>query len=199
MSEKQKNWVGNQNSIYKTLGASGHVEEDREKNDYYATNPKTVNMLLRLETFNNNIWECACGEGHISKVLEDAGYQVYSSDLVYRGYGEGNKDFLHTNKVWEGDIITNPPFKHGQAFVEKALSIIPEGKKVAMFLKLQFLEGQKRKLFFKKTPPRTVWVSSSRLKCGKNGDFGGGSSAIAYCWFIWEKGFTGKTVIQWFN
>ena len=194
-----KNWVGNQNSIYKTLGASNHTEEDRQTNDYYATSPQAVDMLLTLETFNKKIWECACGEGHISKVLENAGYEVYSTDLVDRTYGIGNKDFLNTKQEWEGDIITNPPYKHAQEFVEKALSIIPEGNKVAMFLKLQFLEGKKRKLLFAKNPPRTVWVSSSRLKCGKNGEFGDGSSAVAYCWFVWEKGFVGDTVVRWFN
>ena len=37
-------------------------------------------------------------------------------------------------------------------------------------------------------------------KCGKNGDFeDGDSSAIAFAWFIWEKGFKGEPTIKWFN
>lgn len=199
-----KNWTGDKNSIYKTLGASNHCEEEREKNDYYATDPKAVNLLLELETFSKKILEPACGEGHISKVLKENNHIVLSTDLIDRGYNDnisGNTiDFLKgTICEWNGDIITNPPYRHALEFVQKALEIIPIGNKVAMFLKLQFLEGQKRKKLFLQNPPVRVWVSSSRLKCGKNGNFGGGSSAIAYCWFIWEKGYKGDTIIKWFN
>lgn len=53
-----------------------------------------------------------------------------------------------------------------------------------MFLKLQFLEGKKRKSFFLDNPPKTIYVSSSRLLCAKNADFqrmrDGGGSAVAY-------------------
>ena len=53
---------------------------------------------------------------------------------------------------------------------------------------------------FKNNPPRRVWVSSSRLKCAMNGDFDSmGSSATAYAWFVWEKGFKGSPEIRWFN
>lgn len=32
-----KDWAGNKNSIYKTLGASNHTDKEREVNDYYAS------------------------------------------------------------------------------------------------------------------------------------------------------------------
>lgn len=195
-----KNWTGNQNSIYKTLGASNHTNKDREQHDYYATDPKAAELLLELETFEN-ILEPSCGEGHLSKVFSDAGINVTSSDLVDRGYGTQKSFFDYEN--WNGDIITNPPYKYGLEFVEHALKIIPDGNKVAMFLKLQFLEGKKRKKLFVSNPPKTLYVSSSRLLCAKNADFEGmrkgGGSAVAYGWFIWQKGFNGKTKIVWFN
>lgn len=85
-------------------------------------------------------------------------------------------------------------------FIQKALSIIPKGRKVAMFLKLTFLEGQKRKDFFLHNPPKTVYVSASRLICAMNGDFDKyPSSAVAYAWFVWEKGYAGDPVIKWIN
>lgn len=69
-----------------------------------------------------------------------------------------------------------------------------------MFLKLQFLEGKQRKELFKKYPPKVVYVSSSRLICAKNGDFSEyKSSAVAYAWFVWEKGFKGDPIIKWIN
>ena len=197
---KTRDWTGNTKSIYSTLGASNHSNGDREVNDYYATEPKAIQLLLELEQFNPNIWECACGEGHLSKELIEKGYNVYSSDLIERGYGEGGVDFLKCTKPFEGDIITNPPYKYAKEFVYKALELIPAGNKVVMFLKIQFLEGKSRKDLFEKFPPKKVYVSSSRLICAKNGDFKTFSnSAIAYAWFIWEKGFDGETIVKWFN
>lgn len=192
MNLPQKDWTGNGNSIYKTLGASNHSDKERQNEDYYATTPKAGELLLNLETFSQNIWESACGEGHLSKVFESKGYNVRSSDLMDRGFGDTGIDFLGIDNIeWNGDIITNPPYKYAQEFVEKALQIIPTGNKVAMFLKLQFMEGKGRKNLFLKNPPKTIYVSSSRLMCAKNADFkgmvAGGGSAVAYAWYIWEK------------
>ena len=147
------------------------------------------------------MWEPACGEKHLAKVFEAHGYEVRSSDIVDR-CGNEVFDFLDmTNTDWDGDIITNPPYKFATEFVYKALSIIPEGRKVAMFLKLQFLEGKERWELFRIAPPRTVYVASSRLNCAMNGDFKkyNYNSAVAYAWFVWEKGFRGDPIIKWIN
>lgn len=197
-------WTGNKNSIFKTLGASNHVEAEREKHDYYATDPKAVEMLLEHEYFAPYIWECACGEGHISKVLENRGYKVKVSDIIDRGLdGTEIIDFLKVKKQdicndYSRDIITNPPYKYAKEFVEKALEISMDNTKIAMFLKLTFLEGKARKKMFEKYPPKRIYVFSSRVKCAKNGEFDGmGSSAVCYAWFIWEKGFSGSPQISW--
>lgn len=193
-----KDWVGNKHSTFVTLGANNHCDHEREQNDYYATEPKATEWLCKLEKFDGKILEPSCGEGHISEELKKAGYDVVSRDLVDRGYGDV-ADFLAVDNLrWDGDIVTNPPYKYAQEFVEKALQIIPEGKKVCMFLKLLFLEGKARKEFFRVNPPKTVWVSSSRLQCGMNGKFEG-TSATCYAWFVWEKGYEGDTIIKWFN
>lgn len=191
-----KDWTGNGNSIYKTLGASNHTQEDREENDYYATHPDTTKALLDVESFTTQIWECACGEGHISEVLKENGYKVVSTDLVDRGYGQGDVDFLKIEATNTNDIITNPPYKYADQFVEHALDISVNGVKVAMLLKIQFLEGQKRRGLFEKYPPRYIYVFSKRQMCGKNGNFEG-TSAVCYAWFIWEKGFNGAPVVKW--
>ena len=199
-------WNGNGKSVYSTLGASNHSDNEREQNDYYATDPKALEMLLELEQFYPYIWECACGEGHLSKVLEKHGYKVRSSDIVDRGYpGTEILDFLKVSqsdadKQYSRDIITNPPYKYAKEFVEHALDISIDGTKVAMFLKLQFLEGKARRELFKKYPPAKVYVSSERLKCAPHGEFEKlKSSAVAYAWFIWEKGYNGETIVRWFN
>lgn len=202
-----KDWNGNKQSIFTTLGASNHVEHERAEYDYYATEPLAMELLLQEERFSPIIWEPACGEGHLSKVLEKHGYEVINTDLVYRGFGaEQSVDFLKLNRAtdyFEGDIITNPPYKYAKEFVEKALELIDDGQKVAMFLKLTFLEGKARKKLFAIAPPKRIYVSSSRLQCAKNGDFEkykkGVGLAIAYCWYVWEKGYKGDPTIRWIN
>ena len=77
-----KDWTGNSGSVYGTLGASNHSEKEREENDYYATSPKAVEMLLEQETFAHNIWECAAGEDHIANMLRKHGYDVLSTDII---------------------------------------------------------------------------------------------------------------------
>lgn len=111
---ENKDWIGGKSSVFKTIGATGHADHPREKHDYYATEPKATEWLCRLETFNKDIWECACGEGHITKVLKDNGYNVLSTDLIDRGYGEVQNFLNPAIREWNGDIITNPPYKYAQ-------------------------------------------------------------------------------------
>lgn len=199
---ENKDWIGSKASTFVTMGASNHSKETRQEHDYYATEPKAMELLLDVEHFNNIVWECACGEGHLSKVLEKRGYNVISTDLIYRGYGDNEPlNFLEeTLENFHGDIVTNPPYKYALQFAEKAIESVDEGNKVAMFLKLQFLEGKSRKKFFMNHPPKVVYVSSSRLNCAKNGNFEKySSSAVAYAWFVWVKGFKGDPIIKWIN
>lgn len=191
------------NSLWVRLGASNHTDKERQNEDFYATDPIAAELLLKLEQFDGDIWECACGENHLANVFKEHGYNVRTSDIVERIEGTEIIDFLNYNEKWNGNIITNPPYSKAKEFIEKSIEIIPDGKKVAMFLKVQFLEGKARRKLFEKYPPKTIWVSSSRILCAKNADFDGmkrgGGSAVAYCWFIWEKGYKGDTVVKWFN
>lgn len=150
-----KDWVGNGNSIFKTIGSSAHTDKEREVNDYYATDPIAIDKLLSVEMPSSNIWECACGEGHLSERLKEKGYHVISTDLIDRGYADETRDFLTAERGYKGyDILTNPPYKYATEFVVKALELLDEGRKAYMFLKLTFLEGKARfEKIFKSTPP----------------------------------------------
>ncbi len=197
---KHEDWSGDRVSVYSTLAARNFAKNEREANDYYATEPKAARLLMGVENFAPNIWECACGEGHLSKEFEAAGYNVYSSDLIDRGYGEVRDFFTADMPCSDCDIITNPPYSKATEFVGRAMEIIQPGHKVAMFLKIQFLETQKRRSLFNKWPPKTVYVATHRLRCALNGDFASiGSSAVCYAWFVWQKGWRGDTVVKWIN
>ena len=190
-------------STFVTLGATNHGAFDRQTDDYYATDPKALELLLELEQFSKDVWEPACGEGHLSKVLLHHGYNVKSTDLIDRGYGEGGVDFLASSGPVDSDIVTNPPYKYALEFVEHALDVVTDGHKVAMLLRLNFLEGKKRRELFDVAPPARVYVASGRINCCKNGDFSKSqrenNSAQAYAWFVWEKDYTGDTILKWFN
>lgn len=194
-----QDWIGNKTSVLTTIGISNNPNYERQQNDYYATDPKAVEKLLKVETFNKNIWECACGEGNISEVFKKNNYNVYSTDLIDRGYQDELIDFLYVNKKFDGDIVTNPPYKYTTEFILKALDSIEDNSKVAMLLKLTHLEGKERyKKVYSIHPPKTIYVFSGRTICAKNNDFSKcKSSAIAYAWFIWQKGFIGCSQLKW--
>ncbi len=198
-----KDWIGNKKSTYTTLGASNHSDHDRAERDYYATDPIVIEPLLKQlekngEYLSKDIWENAAGDGHLSKELTKFGYNVFSSDIIKRSFECDIIDFLLVNEPIEKNIITNPPYFIAYEFLENAMDNIKEGLFVIMFLKLTFLEGQKRKKLFEKYPPKYVYVFSQRKKCAMNGDFEHtGSSAACYAWFVWQKGYAGKPQIEW--
>ncbi|MBR1619749.1 NAD(P)-dependent oxidoreductase [bacterium] len=187
-------------STFVSIGASNHSKYERQAEDYYATDPIAAKLLLDVEPQLNNIWECACGEGHLAKVFENADKLGKATDLINRGYGKVEDFLLNYEPYHNGDIVTNPPYKYAQKFIEHALNKVDEGRYVCMFLKVLFLESQSRKEFFEKYPPKVIYVSSSRINCAKNGDFVTyNSGAVAYAWFVWLKGYNGETIVKWIN
>lgn len=164
----EKDWSGNTNSVWKTLGASNHTDNEREQDDYYATDPVAVDKLLAVEQPHTFIWECACGGGHLSERLAELGYNVFNTDIKNRGYEKQHceLDFLTQAEKpfnFEYDILTNPPYKFAKDFVLKALDLLHDGCRAYMFLKLTFLEGKARfQELFKRTPPLHIRFLGAR-------------------------------------
>lgn len=169
------------------------VGSSREQNDFYPTPSNATIELLKRENFEGSIWECACGDGAISKLLPKEN-NVISTDLIYRGYGEGNTDFLNTYKK-VNNIITNPPYKLATEFLKHALECADQ--KIAMLLKIQFLEGAKRYNIFKNSPLKKVYVFSQRLKINKNGVEGKNGTMFCFAWFVWDKNYKGEPIVDW--
>ncbi len=171
--------------------------ENREKDDYYPTPPEATEALLRVERFQGAIWEPACGEGAISDVLKAHGHEVVSTDLVNRGYGQYPIDFLMEYRSLAPNIVTNPPFKMALPFIENSLRLT--SGKVAMILRLAFLEGRARKAMFENTPIARIYVFSSRLKWqrGRQATDDDAAGMIAFAWFVWEHGYTGRPTLGW--
>lgn len=182
-------------------GVGMHSHADRE-HDFYATPPEAVHSLLAIERKwipdCRVIWEPACGDGAISKVLEASGYEVMSTDLVDRGYGTPGVDFLTCEPPVHSAIITNPPFKLARQFVDTALTHVPY---VAMLLRLAFLEGGARMPWFASTPLARVHVASRRLPMMHRGGWTGPKpgSAVCHAWFVWDKRHEGRPTVNWFD
>ena len=75
------------------------------------TDPRMADELCKCVELRN-VWECACGAGHLAKVFDRYGLLGRASDIVDRGYGESGVDFLLQTEPWNGDIVTNPPYKY---------------------------------------------------------------------------------------
>ena len=165
--------------------------------DFHQTPRVAVEALLTVETFPGPIWEPACGPGAISEVLIEHGHEVISTDLVARGYGTGGVDFLLEWQPRAPNIISNPPFKLALEFAQHALALTTG--KVALLLRLAWLERTARQPFFAAHPPARIWVFAARLPMMHREGWTGrkASSAIPHAWFVWEHGHHAAPTLGW--
>ncbi len=133
----------------------------------------------------------------MSRVLEETGQPVRSTDLYDRGFGESGVDFL-TSPSEADNIVTNPPYNCAEGFV--ASGVKQAKRKFALLLRLAFLEGANRvKTIYANTPPSRVWVFSERITFYPSGVEPKGSGTSAYAWFVWDKDAPGSTELKWFE
>ena len=165
--------------------------------DFFPTPRWATFALLDNEKFDGDVWECACGDGAMSRVFEEAGSRVYSSDLYNRGYGDVGHDFLAPRRS-APNIITNPPYNCAEGFVASGIKCAQS--KFALLLRLAFLEGANRaNTIFARTPPARVWVFSERITFYPKGVDPKGSGTTAYAWFVWDKDAPSTTELKWFK
>jgi len=168
---------------------------DLDGPDFFPTPAWATAALIDNEKFKGDIWECACGNGAMSRVLEKTGSTVRSSDLFKRGYGEAGVDFLEANTPYD-NIVTNPPYNSAEGFVRSGTQLAKN--KFALLLRLAFLEGANRaNTIFAKTPPNRVWVFSERITFYPAGAVQKGSGTTAYAWFVWDKDASTGTELKW--
>ena len=166
----------------------GHLAGSRSNAsalDEYATPVYCTQALMEREIFEGNIWECAYGSGKMLDVLSQYN-KSYGTDIL------DGIDFLLCDSG-EDNIITNPPYKLALPFARQGLRLAR--KKLALFLRLNFLESQSRREFFLSSPLKTVYVFSKRQTLSATGVETGGT--IAYAWYVWEQGYKGKPYIEW--
>lgn len=171
---------------------------ERQPDDFYATPARCTEALLRHERFPVPVWEPACGDGAIAAVLQKAGHVVVATDLVDRGFGVARRDFLMEFELLAPAIVTNPPFKLADEFTLHALRLGAE--KLAIFQRTAWVEGAARLAsLWRPYPPVRIWQFARRQTLWRGDDElrkdNGG--AIAFAWFVWERGFSGAPSLGW--
>ena len=170
---------------------------DLDGPDFFPTPAWATFALIDNEQFSGDVWECACGDGAMSRVIEETVRHVFSSDLYQRGYGEAGIDFLRAKQTAD-NIVTNPPYNSAEGFVASGTRLAR--RKFALLLRLAFLEGANRaNTIFSKVPPSRVWVFSERITFYPSGVEPKGSGTTAYAWFVCDKDAPGRTELRWFK
>lgn len=188
--------------------AGGNSATEKAENDFYATDPDTVDIFMKralsdnlfYDMYGQTVWECACGDGNIAHKMKQYFPQspLLATDLVYRGYGEGGIDFL-TAKKRARMIITNPPFSLINDFIKHGLE--QTDRYLVLFAKIQLLETVERKKILEKSPLRYIYVHSTRQATWKNGesrDLQGKkwATTMFLAWFVWDKMYDGEPVVR---
>lgn len=173
----------------------GQSNKERHPEDFYSTSSEAVEYLIQFEKFHYRIIEPACGMGHISEVLIEAGYQVSSFDLIDRGYGLGGVDFLtsplYDNVKGQADIVTNCPYSIAFEFLSRALEITHE--KVAFLFPLEYIG---RCNWCKHL--QHVYVFARKIDIAKDGDFESyhNRNMKHYAWLVFNINYKGEPTIR---
>lgn len=191
---------------YSDPAMTGSKQERLEHDAYFTIDTPIIHAVMPFiePIFQNKVWEPACGMGHLSKVLIDKGYQVWSSDINPWGYGHV-QDFLSTpvppvdERVW--DIFTNPPYEkeYCEAFVSHAMRFIKDTPRCAAFLlRAEWDYGVTRRRFFADNPmfyKKVVLHRRPKWFQPKEGEKSM-SPRFAYAWYIWKGDYDGEPTIS---
>lgn len=169
---------------------AGNFDKYRFKEkDFFPTPRIATVLLMEKETFKGEIFECASGKGHMLKAIKEFHPNTKGNTL------ENGYDFLEDNAIYD-NIVTNPPFNLAPKFILKSKS--NARYKIAMLLRLAYLEGVSRYEFFKdkEFPLSKVYVFSRRITFSK-GAIKEKGGMIPYAWFIWDKNHEGDATLDW--
>jgi hypothetical protein len=157
---------------------------ERKDRDLYET-PAWVTQAL--------IWEPACGNGAIVRVLADNGYHVHATDKV------DGEDFFATNDSHGSDgIVTNPPYTDSAVFVQHAIDLMmPRSGYVAMLLPIDYDSAKSRRELFADCPVfagkivllrRIVWFERDDGKRAQPSE--------NHAWYLWSWTPHGRPTIR---
>ena len=183
------------------MGSNGR--KPRAAHDFYSTSPNVVEALVSTGELHTQprffgtskpapIWEPACGQGHIVKVLNRHGHPVTASDIADRGFlpAKTGVDFLLERDLLAPVIVTNPPFSLAADFARHAFEL--GCSKLVMLLKMSFLEARCRVDLVRDCPAAhgynlsRVYGFIQRAKTEREGMPVAGQPMFHLAWMVWE-------------
>lgn len=184
-----------------TYSVMAQRSEPKTSNDDFPTPPWATRALMEHvlsdeDTQRQTCLEPACGRGYMSETLKEYFERVIASDIEDYGYGKVD-DFLNQKDFQNIDwVITNPPFKHAEAFINRGLSCANIG--VAVLVRTVFIESIGRYMrLFSKNPPNTLAQFSERVPIVRGKIDPKASSATGYAWLIWQKKQKASAKVVW--
>ena len=171
-------------------------KEKRPKNDFYCTPFSLTWELLKKQNITK-AWEPACGLGSITKPLIDNGVDVSCSDIDPEFDPKGiSRQFFEFTLPQQPVIISNPPFSLWDVFVFHAKML--DAKKIIFIGKTDYFSADGRSksgiwnnlhhvyIFNRKVDYQTPYREDGLFHVG----------AMTSAWFIWDKGYQGKPMID---
>lgn len=182
--------------------SGGNKVADRVENDFYATDPKAVTMLFDalddpkfgIKYNHDSFMEPSVGNGNIAKTVVARFHpgRCRYIDIVDRGYpGTIVQDFMSYQSDEKFDlIVANPPYSIALDFVQKCRNMLEPNGILAVFLKIQFWEGEKRQKDFYDWPPLRCYPFSLRMHTWNNGNDPSKAAerirtTMCHAWFVW--------------
>jgi len=153
----------------------------REYDEYFTPPGATIAVLPHIVHWPNSVWECACGNGAISRELMRVGFGVISTDLRDYGFeGAQQLDFFSAHEKLADVIVTNPPFNAASEFIRHAHELGVQ--RMALLLKADFFAAKKHEWVFEEWRPCKMLALTWRL------DFTGAGAPHTNCmWVLWES------------
>ena len=181
----------------KLASANTRRNTDAREDDLYTTPFAAVHHIMKREKLTGDVLDPGCGTGNISEVVKQYNRKVKSIDLNSHGYGKTGIDYLSYEGQHE-NVVCNPPFKLLSEFINQALNNTQ--RKVMIFCRVTALESAKRyEEIYSKNPPQRIYYYVKRINCSKGGQVKVESSAVFYCWIVWDSETFGPTESRWID
>lgn len=167
------------------LGTSGYK---RREADFYSTPAWCTEALCDAVELPYEIWEPAAGTHAIADVLTQRGHRVAATDIS----ADAREDFLEADTP-HGCIVTNPPYKLAEEFIDHALGLTAGTGMVAMLLRNEYDCAASRRNWFEMRcfakklvlTKRPKWIEGP-LKASPRHNF---------AWYVWDWKHEGPPTI----
>jgi hypothetical protein len=155
----------------------------RKPQDAYQTPDWVLQCVFDHVPWARRVWEPACGEGNLVRVLADNGFNVYATDI------KDGEDFFsfRDNRDCEG-IVTNPPYEDSAVFIQHAIDLMqPVNGFVMMLLPIDYACAKTRRQLFADSNVFAKKIElTKRIVWFEREDEKKAAPSENHAWFLWN-------------